>query len=489
MPDHATCPVCSDRVELTPQRRQLRAHDHGGRRCPGSGKKPPVTRLGRYWSRLTLITKVLNVVVFTIVAGALGILSFFRFQPGSQTVTIGNSPQQLVSSDSANTPADNDSGRPSISSTGRYVAFTSDASNLSPLATNGLYNIYRKDTVTGQVYLASRPATGNAANGPSQFPEICGDGRYTAFASEATNLTSSGSVTGSFYQVYVNDAVTQQTTLVSVNDAGAPADGDSRAPYFNRDCSEIVFESRADNLTPGDTNKSSDVFVRNLRTGKTVLASVSSDGAPLNGDSTHADMSADGDIVAFTTWADNLPGAIPGHPGVYLRDLLTGKTVPVSAAFKKLGPGVQGFSWPSFSPDGRYLIFRSITDALDPSYRGKYVLVWDVKKNSSLFSDNGFPSGWDDACTTGVNNGTDFSPVMSDPTAQHSYRVLFTVANNGVCNLELRDLDGNAIPVKSTINYQQVAEPTINSSGDYLAWDVVSQPQLVYSCQVDECSA
>ena len=310
-----------------------------------------------------------------------------------------------------------------------------------------------------------------------------------AFASTANNLTGSNVPKSAYYQVYVNDAVTQQTTLVSVNNSGVPADRDSRAPQFNRDCSEIIFESEANNLVSGDRNKAIDIFVRNLRTDKTIMVSVNSGGGLLDGDSTHAYVNADGDIAAFTSWASNTPGAVKGYPGIYLHNLLTGKTTPISALFKNLGPDVKGFSWPSFSPDGRYLIFRSITNALNPDQRGKHVLVWDIKKSVSVFTDDGIPSGWDDACTTGVNNGTNFSPVMSDATNKHSYRVLFTVARNGVCNLELRDLSGNVIPVKSTINYQQIAEPAINSSGDYMAWDVVSQPQLIYACKVDDCEA
>jgi hypothetical protein len=81
---------------------------------------------------------------------------------------------------------------------------------------------------------------------------------------------------------------------------------------------------------------------------------------------------------------------------------------------------------------------------------------------------------------------------MSDATSAHSYLVLFTVTRNGICNLVLRDLDGNEVPIKSQINLHQIVEPTLNSSGDFLSWDVAAQPeqhQQVYACRVDQCAA
>ena len=169
---------------------------------------------------------------------------------------------------------------------------------------------------------------------------------------------------------------------------------------------------------------------------------------------------------------------------------MTHHTVAISAHYADLGVNIAGFSWPDFSPDGRYLIFRSVTNADNPAARGSHVLVWNVYKQRSVFTaaNGSTPVGWSDACVTGVNNGTNFSPVISDPSRSHSYRVLFTVARDGVCNLVLRDLQGNDIPIRSEINVQQILEPTINSTGDFIGWDVASQPQLVYACRVNRCT-
>lgn len=430
--------------------------------------------------------------IFTVVAGGLGIIGYFGISPqGNTQVTIGKSPEQLISSDSNDVPADADSGRPSIDASGRYVAFTSTATNLSPAATNGHFNIYRKDRETGDIYLASGGANGTEGNGSSQFPVICSNGAYIAFASTSTNLIAgSASLTGKFYEVYVRNAITGQTTLVSVNGTtGIPANDNSDNPKFSSDCSKIAFESAASNLAPGNVKHLYNIFVRDLRTGKTEIASINNDGSALDAYSAVEDINGAGTMVAFTSWATSLPAADPGHPEIYVRNLLTHTTAAISSLYKNLGSDVQGFSWPDFSPDGRYLIFRSLTDPLNVTRRGRYVLVWDIKRNVSVIkSANGTPAGWSDACVTGVSNGTNFSPVIADPGLSHSYRVLFTVARNGICNLVLRDLEGNDIPIISEVNYQQVLEPTINSSGDFMSWDVASQPQLIYACKINDCS-
>ena len=409
---------------------------------------------------------------------------------------IGARPEQLVSSDAHGVPANQDSGRPRFDASGQYVAFTSAATSISPLALPGVYSVYRKDRITGAVDLVSQGAEGTVANGDSQFPTICTHGQFVAFASTATNLLrrTPARLSGSYLSVYVSDEIAHQTTLVSVSSTGVPANAASIDPAFSADCSRISFTSDASNLVPGDHNGATDVFVRDLKTAKTTLVSVADDGAPLNGPSSNADIDRAGTAVAFASQASNLPDATGDRPGVYVRDLNNGRTVAVSAAFKGLGADVQGFAWPSFSPDGQYLVFRSLTYDLDSGGRhvlrgGRHVLVWDMRHDRSAITaaDRKTPEGWNDACTSGINNGTRFTPVISDRTAAHPHLVLFTVPRNGVCNLVLRDLQGKDVPIRSEVNVQQVLEPTLNDTGDYLSWAIASQPQLIYACKITDC--
>jgi Tol biopolymer transport system component len=330
---------------------------------------------------------------------------------------------------------------------------------------------------------------GEPSNGSSQFPVICSTGRFIAFASIATNLVPSApGIDGSDYQVYVDDSLTRQTYLVSATSTGEAANGDSRNPMFTSDCSEVVFESTATNLSA--TTGVSNVYVKNLLSQSVTLVSTGGAGNSLNSNSTHAAINQTGTMVAFTSWATNLPGATDSMPAMYLRNLQTGETLNVSSAFMHFCPTAEGYSWPSFSPDGRYLIFTSVNSRGNPEFRGNCVFVWDTEKQrSAIVGATGTPVGWSDACVTGVNNGTTFAPEISNPTHTHPYLILFTVARpNGACSLVLRDLQGNDIPVKSEVNQGQILEPSINSSGDYLSWDVSGSRQQVYACKLTSCT-
>ena len=494
MAEYATCPVCLATTELTPRRKQLKVHDQNGVRCRGSGEFPTF-RGGQSFRKARLIRIGTALAGFITVAAAVTtILVFIGISPPKaepRFIRIASSPRQLVSSTRNGQPANGSSGRPSFDSSGRYVAFTSNATNLSSSATNGEYNIYRKDRESGAIYLASRGLNGSPANGSSQFPTICRSGRYIAFALTATNLIQGKAhVNGKYYEVYVNDTLTGQTILVSETKAGIAANDDSRAPTFNAHCTKVVFESDARNLAPGPWNNSYNVYVKDLRTGSVVLASARSSGGFPNGDSTHAAINGAGTLVAFTSWAGDLPDGELGRPAIYLRDLRTGQITNISSAYANFCSDAKGFSWPNFSPDGDYLIFTSVDSTTNPNLRGKCVLVWNVDKQvSAITGATGQPVGWADACVTGINNGTTFAPIMSDATKMHPHLVLFTVTRkDGFCSMVLRDLNGNDIPIKSKVNLNQILEPNMNSSGDYLSWDVYSRRQQVYACKVDRCA-
>src|SRR5581483_1932777 len=90
-----------------------------------------------------------------------------------------------VSVDSLGTEGNSDTGWAAINASGRYVAFTSSASNLVPGDTNGNNDVFIRDRQTGQTTSA-----GTTGNGPALDVSIDGAGRYVAFDSFDTNLTS-----------------------------------------------------------------------------------------------------------------------------------------------------------------------------------------------------------------------------------------------------------------------------------------------------------
>jgi Tol biopolymer transport system component len=119
----------------------------------------------------------------------------------------------------------------------------------------------------------------------------------------------------------VRDRQSGKTELVSVGVGGAPANSYSESPAISGDGRFVAFGSEASNLVPWDTMYSSDVFVRDRRTGKTELVSVAADGAPADGWSDSPSISADGRFVAFASGSDNLvPGDTNGRRDVFVAE-------------------------------------------------------------------------------------------------------------------------------------------------------------------------
>ena len=246
---------------------------------------------------------------------------------------------------------------PRLSADGRCVVFASAATNLVPEDTNQSIDIFVADRWTGITTRESVAADGTQADDGSGTPAISADGRYVAFTSRASNLVP-GEANGCF-EVFVRDRQTGTIVLASRSAAGLAGNGDSYAPALSADGRCVVFQSLATNLVAGDTNAVLDVFVRDLVAGTIVRASLSSPGAQANAGSEHASISADGMQVVFASSATNLaPGITSGVGNVFLRDLGVGTTSCIS-----VDPGgAEGDDWsaaPALSPDARYIVFRS----------------------------------------------------------------------------------------------------------------------------------
>lgn len=148
---------------------------------------------------------------------------------------------------------------PSLSADGRYVAFHSAASNLTAHDVNGVDDVFVKDRLTGNVTLVSSSLDGDPGNGRSFYPSISADGRFVCFTSSASDLVPGDTNLGT--DVFVKDLVTGQLARASVNDAGGQAAAGSYWSSISADGRYVTYESLAANLVPGDTNHTKDVFV------------------------------------------------------------------------------------------------------------------------------------------------------------------------------------------------------------------------------------
>ncbi len=261
-------------------------------------------------------------------------------------------------------------GEPSISADGRYVAFTSSATNLVPGDTENYGNIFVRDRQTGIIEKINVAFDGTQAKPSYSYscrPSISADGRYVAFQSSANNLVPDD--INDSGDIFVRDRQTGITEIVSIASDGTQANGYSDEPSISADGRYVAFTSRASNLVPGDTNEYTDIFVRDRQTGTTERVNVADDGNQANAGSWEKpSISADGRYVAFQSWATNLvPGNTENYGGIFVRDRQTGTTERVNVSSD--GTQANEESWeesPSISADGRYVAFQSSANNLVP---------------------------------------------------------------------------------------------------------------------------
>jgi uncharacterized repeat protein (TIGR01451 family) len=290
------------------------------------------------------------------VAGA--VVTLLTFATGATAVTAPGF-TELASVSSAGVQGNQDSERPSVSAGGRFVAFASLSDNLVPGDTNGKSDIFVRDRLTGTTERVSVSSAGRQGDADSGLlngmagPSISADGRFVVFDSEATNLVK-GDTNGTS-DVFLHDRLTGATERVSVSSTGAQASGTEGT--ISADGKRVAFTSFSDNLVPGDTNFSGDVFVRDLSTGTTVRASVASDGSQGGNSSFHPSLDGDGHVVAFDSFADLAPNDGNGTVDVYVHDLDSGVTDAAS-----IGPAGSSFvinhgGNANISSNGRFVVF------------------------------------------------------------------------------------------------------------------------------------
>jgi Tol biopolymer transport system component len=267
----------------------------------------------------------------------------------------------------------------SISSDGRYVAFMSNATDLVQSDLNDSWDIFLCDRQTGIISLVSMGYDGSQANSQSEYPVISADGRYVAFASDATNIIAGD--TNGYRDVFEFNRETGKTIRVSVATDGTQADAGTQAFVISisSDGQFVAFPSLATNLVLNDTNKAWDIFVHDRDKGETTRVSVSSDGQQANAGSYGASISSDGRYVAFGSNATNLvQDDLNGVMDVFVHDRQTGLTERVSVAtdgaegnaasgFTLIAPNGIDFAYGSLiSADGNTVAFMSNASNLVP---------------------------------------------------------------------------------------------------------------------------
>lgn len=291
--------------------------------------------------------------------------------------STGTTTRVSVASDGSQAEATGDpwggSTAGAMSAGGRYVVFQSDAKNLVQSDTNVAEDVFLHDRVSGATTRVSVSSAGEQGNGSSSFATISADGRYVAFSSYASNLVRGD--TNGLSDIFVRDLKTGTTTRVSLNSRGRQARCnldycESTEPALSAHGRYVAFESSATNLVRHDTNRLADVFVRDRRTGKTTRVSVDSRGRQGGGDRTNNGsnapaISGNGRYVVFHSADSNLVrGDTNGVFDIFLHDRRTHRTTRVSVSSSGAQANQESLGAASISSDGRYVAFTSLASNL-----------------------------------------------------------------------------------------------------------------------------
>jgi len=262
-----------------------------------------------------------------------------------------------ISVNAAGTEGNGDSWAEALSADGNGAVFISNATNLVDGDTNGNSDVFLYDWDNRTVERVSLAHDGAQGNGDCETAAVSGAGRHVAFATNATNLVPGGTAG---YQVFLRDRTAATTELVSCSTAGAASNDSSGTPTISADGNRVAFFSYADNLVAGDLNVAEDVFLRDRAAGTTTQVSLASNGDKGNLGSYAPAISADGLFVAFSSDATNLEGPgndTLGHRDIFVRDLANGLTerMRTDGGAQPDGDGND----PQISADGRFVAYSS----------------------------------------------------------------------------------------------------------------------------------
>lgn len=335
-------------------------------------------------------------------------LNVFLYDRSKQTTVL------ISPSGTGNGGGNGDSIAGQISANGRYVGFQSDASDLVPGDTNGVTDIFLRDTYTGVTRLISVAADGGFANGPSTQPVMAPDGTCVAFISAASNLAAGD--TNGIPDVFVRDLITQTTWLISAGATGANVTMDT--PLITPDGRYVAFFSTAQNLAPGvPLNSPGEIYVRDRVMGTTIWASTnaaviisslqSSPYGPSYYQSYRPALSDDGRYIAFKTgWTNGVLTGSATPPVIYFQyDAVNGTTTILSTNGFQPWLNCDDVYGPQMTPDGRFVAYVQYEQAGGTNYSS--IRLWDRQTGSNVLVSAGPDGSW-------PSNSTSHTPASSD---------------------------------------------------------------------------
>jgi hypothetical protein len=386
----------------------------------------------------------------------------------------------LVSVNQTGTGGGNGDSFPTgISTNGQFALFESSASDLVPNDTNNASDIFVRDVISGTTTLVSINTAGGNANGTSRGSVMTPDGRYVAFTSAATNMVAND--TNGIADVFVRDLQAGTTTLVSVgavtnsNPPTAFTAVSSESPEITPDGRYVVFYSTATNLVPG-VMTAGEIYIHDLVAGNTIWASTNARAifnstiGGTNVVSCNYSISDDGQFVAFEVCTNPASGS--SARGIILRySTVTGLTDIINT-----NASVQLLSYElihdlAMTPDGRFVVYVAGSSATNSIY------CWDAQSGMntlvSVSTDNSTPA-----------NGVNDSPVISANGQFVAFTSTGTnLVNNsltGSCHIYVRDLQAGVTQLLDAdtngvgVGVDATTVPAMSADGSVVAFDTAN---------------
>jgi Tol biopolymer transport system component len=390
---------------------------------------------------------------------------------------------------------------------GQHVAFETDNAGLVPGDMNSASDIFVRDRAAGTTIRVSVTSAGVEGLGASNSPSISSDGRFVAFSSRSD--FENGGVIATNIEIYVHDrdpdangvfdeAGLVTTTRVVRGDAGQDANAVLEKPSISDDGRHVAFQTQSDNLdsqtVDGNTafdiyllDRDSDgngVFDEATGTSARLVSVHSATGLPGTGaNAVSPKLSGNGQHIVFES-ARGLMAGTPGPPGgvqVYLRDIVQGTTMLLTGdtngdyATLNSGPA-------SITPDGRFIVFDSNAFNLLPGLFGQHVYHLDRDLDENGIYDE--PAGTElsradlaDGCL-GPGNVIGFASDVSDNglfVTFTSFTSAMTMTgmtdNNGVADVYIldRELCSTTLVSRSIVSPMTASGSSVGSkySGNF----------------------
>ncbi len=398
----------------------------------------------------------------------------------TQTVTPGSPYPTLASQALSGYPTSNAASTGSnqgLSADGRFVVFSSIASDLVGDDSNGVEDVFVRDQLSGAVRRVSVTADGTQGNGASRFPSISANGRYVSFQSEASNFFPGD---GSDKDVFVKDlysgALVRATTRA---DGSAPTSAELASltlrSSLSADGRYVAFSTyRA--LAPGDSNGRVDAYVKDLATGALDLVSSNAADQPGDNHSQFPAISADGRYVVYNSTAGNLVPNFTANSTsnrVFVKDRLTRASDLASAAADGTPADNSCNDYPAISADGRFVAFQCNSTNLPISgWSGNRVFVKDMGSGAIELAAQG--NLYNNSLTPALSADGRYVAFQLGVVASPNYVGVFVKDRQTGAMVNQHVTPGGAAALEEQVSWETRLWPSISADGRFVAFQSVS---------------